>query len=109
MTTRMKIALGAGVVTALTISVGAGLWAGGGPRLDADTIGQAAAAKATTTKDGVVRLGWPRTDVKVTVDGMAFPPAAGLGSWAAFTPAKHGAMVMGDTVVFQDEVNPAMD
>src|SRR5207248_6827747 len=52
---------------------------------------------------------WSRTDVKVTVDGMAFPPAAGLGSWAAFAPAKHGAMVMGDTVVFQDEVTPAMD
>jgi hypothetical protein len=57
----------------------------------------------------VVRLGWPRTDVKVTLDGMPFPPAAGLGSWAAFTPARHGAMVMGDTVVFQDEVSPAMD
>src|SRR5439155_7770781 len=34
---------------------------------------------------------------------------AGLGSWAAFAPAPHGAMVMGDTVVFQDEVTPAMD
>jgi hypothetical protein len=36
-------------------------------------------------------------------------PFAGLGSWAAFTKAPHGAMVMGDTVVFQDEVTPAMD
>src|SRR5438309_868213 len=77
--------------------------------LDAARIGQAAETKATTTKDGVVRLAWSRTDVKVTVDGLAFPPAAGLGSWAAFTPAKHGAMVMGDTVVFQDEVTPAID
>jgi hypothetical protein len=40
---------------------------------------------------------------------MPFRPAAGLGSWAAFTPTKHGAMVMGDTVVFQDEVTTAMD
>ena len=32
----------------------------------------------------------------------------GLGSWAAFTPAHGGVMVMGDTVVFEDEVNPAM-
>jgi hypothetical protein len=62
-----------------------------------------------TTKDGVVRIGWPRTDVKVKVDGMALHPFAGLSSWAAFTKAKHGAMVMGDTVVFQDEVSPAMD
>ncbi len=77
--------------------------------LDADKIGTAAGAKATTTPDGVVRIGWPRTDVKVTVDGMPLKPFAGLGSWAAFAPAKHGAMVMGDTVVFQDEVTPAMD
>ena len=78
-------------------------------RLDADKIGTAAGAKATTTPDGVVRIGWPRTDVAVKVDGMPLKPFAGLGSWAAFTPTKHGAMVMGDTVVFQDEVTPAMD
>src|SRR5436189_350387 len=90
------------------------LWAfaGAGPaggKLDEGAIGKAASSKATTTPDGVVRLGWARTDVAVTVDGMAFKPAAGLGSWAAFTKSKHGAMVMGDTVVFQDEVTPAMD
>src|SRR5262245_59578006 len=78
-------------------------------KLDPNKIADAAGSKATTTPDGVVRLGWARTDVAVTVDGMAFKPAAGLGSWAAFTPTKHGAMVMGDTVVFQDEVTPAMD
>jgi hypothetical protein len=78
-------------------------------RLDADKIGAAAGAKATTTPDGVVRIAWARTDVAVTVDGMPLKPFAGLGSWAAFTAAPHGAMVMGDTVVFQDEVTPAMD
>jgi hypothetical protein len=78
-------------------------------KLDADRIGVASGVKATTTPDGVVRIGWPRTDVAVAVDGMPLKPFAGLGSWAAFTPAKHGAMVMGDTVVFQDEVTPAMD
>ena len=83
--------------------------AGGPAKLDEGKIGTAAGSKATTTPDGVVRLGWARTEVAVTVDGMAFKPAAGLGSWAAFTPTKHGAMVMGDTVVFQDEVTPAMD
>jgi hypothetical protein len=40
---------------------------------------------------------------------MPLKPFAGLGSWAAFTKAPHGAMVMGDTVVFQDEVTPAID
>lgn len=40
---------------------------------------------------------------------MALRPFAGLGSWAAFKAAPHGAMVMGDTVVFEEEVTPAMD
>ncbi len=79
------------------------------PKLDAEQIGKAAGTKATTSPDGVVRIGWARTDVAVKVDGMPLKPFAGLGSWAAFTPTAHGAMVMGDTVVFQDEVTPAMD
>src|SRR5205823_10473020 len=78
-------------------------------RLDADRIGRAAGTKATATPDGVVRIAWARGDVPVQVDGMPLKPFAGLGSWAAFTAAPHGAMVMGDTVVFQDEVSPAMD
>jgi hypothetical protein len=77
--------------------------------LDADKIAAGAGTKATTTPDGVVRIAWARTDVPVMVDGMPLKPFAGLGSWAAFTPAPHGAMVMGDTVVFEDEVTPAMD
>src|SRR5262249_23182792 len=95
----------------LTVSVAAGWFfrTESQTRMDADKIGQAAGTKATTTPDGVVRIGWARTDVKVQVVGMTLHPFAGLGSWAAFTPAPHGAMVMGDTVVFQDEVTPGMD
>jgi len=77
--------------------------------LDADGIGKAAGTKATTQSDGVVRIGWSRSDVDVEVDGMPFKPQAGLGSWAAFKETPKGAMVMGDTVVFQDEVDAAMD
>ena len=77
--------------------------------LDPEAIAAASGAKATTTPDGVVRIAWARSDVPVTVDKMPLKPFAGLGSWAAFTAAPHGAMVMGDTVVFQDEVTPAMD
>jgi hypothetical protein len=78
-------------------------------RLDADKIGAAAGVKATVAPDGVIRIAWARDDVAVEVDGMPLKPFAGLGSWAAFTPALHGAMVMGDTVVFQDEISPALD
>ncbi|MEZ0469925.1 DUF1259 domain-containing protein [Luteimonas salinilitoris] len=78
-------------------------------KLDPALIGEASGATPSVAEDGVVRIGWSRTDVTVTVDGMALPPAAGLGSWAAFAAMGDGAMVMGDTVVFQDEVDAAMD
>jgi hypothetical protein len=59
-------------------------------------------------KEGVYRVTFPRADVKITVDGWTMPPFMGLGTWAAFTETKDGAMVMGDTVLFEDEANPAM-
>lgn len=77
--------------------------------LDAEKIGAAIGTKAMTTPDGVVRMAWNRTDVKVTVDGMPLQAFAGLSSDVAFTPTKDGAMIMGDTVVFADEITPAMD
>ncbi len=59
-------------------------------------------------KEAVYKITWPRADVKVVVDGWTMPPFMGLGTWAAFTETKDGAMVMGDTVLFEDEVNAAM-
>lgn len=77
--------------------------------LDEAAIASASGAKAQTTADGVVRIGWARNDVKVSVDGLTLDPFAGLGSWAAFKETPRGAMIMGDTVVFEDEINPAID
>src|SRR6266704_5651610 len=59
-------------------------------------------------KEGVYKVTFPRDDVKIIVDGWTMPPFMGLGTWAAFTETKSGAMVMGDTVLFEDEVNSAM-
>jgi hypothetical protein len=59
-------------------------------------------------KEGVYRVTFPRADVKVVVDGWTMPPFMGVGTWAAFTETKNGVMVMGDTVLFEDEVNAAM-
>jgi len=60
-------------------------------------------------KEGVYRVAFPRADVKVAVDGWTMPPFMGRGTWAAFTQGVHSeAMVMGDTVLFEDEVNAAM-
>jgi hypothetical protein len=59
-------------------------------------------------KEAVYKVTFPRNDVKVTVDRWTMPPFMGLGTWAAFTESQRGAMVMGDTVLFEDEVNAAM-
>jgi hypothetical protein len=59
-------------------------------------------------KEGVYKVTFPRDDVKVVVDGWKMPPFMGLGTWAAFKATPNGAMVMGDTVLFEDEVNAAM-
>jgi hypothetical protein len=72
---------------------------------------EAATGIKPESADGVVKVSYPRTDVKVEVDGWAMPPFMGITSWAGFTPGeKPGvqAMVMGDLVLFEDEVNDAM-
>ena len=78
--------------------------------LDTNQIQQAIGATgAWNAAEGVFKVTVPRNDVKISVDGWTMPPFMGLGSWAAFTETKMGgAMVMGDTVLFQDEVNPVM-
>ena len=60
-------------------------------------------------QEGVYKVSSPRTDIKIAVDKWEMPPFMGLTSWAAFMPGmKDGAMVMGDLVLMQDEVNPVM-
>src|SRR5213596_1150421 len=59
-------------------------------------------------KEGVYKVTFPRGDVKVTVAGWQMPPFMGLGTWAAFQGSNEKAMVMGDTVLFEDEVNDAL-
>src|SRR5262249_6678764 len=59
-------------------------------------------------EENVFKVGKPRADVKINVDGWTMAPFMGLGSWAAFTPAHGGVMLMGDTALFEDEVNPVM-
>jgi hypothetical protein len=78
-------------------------------KLDTGKIEQITGLKGTyNEKENVFKVTMPRTDVQVSVDGWKMPPFMGLGPWAAFTPHHSGAMVMGDMVLFQDEVNPAM-
>jgi hypothetical protein len=81
----------------------------GSAALDGAKIDQITALKGKLSeKENVYKVTWPRGDVKVTVDGWTMPPFMGLGTWAAFTETQSGAMVMGDTVLFEDEVSAAM-
>ena len=56
----------------------------------------------------VHRYGFPRTDLSVTLDGVAIKPALALGGWVAFKPVHGGAMIMGDLVLLETEINPVM-
>jgi len=77
--------------------------------LDGAKIDQITGLKGKLSeKENVYKVTWPRSDLKVAVDGWTMPPFMGLGTWAAFTETKSGAMVMGDTVLFEDEANPVM-
>ena len=80
-----------------------------GAKLDTAKIEQITGMRGTyNEKENVFKVSMPRADVQVVVDGWKMPPFMGLGPWAAFTPHHSGVMVMGDMVLFQDEVNPAM-
>ena len=73
-------------------------------------IDQITGAKgAYTAAEDTYKVSFPRTDVKVAVDGWTMQPFMGITSWAAFTSAPDGqVIVMGDLTLFEDEVNPVM-
>ena len=58
--------------------------------------------------ENVFKVSKPRTDIKPNVDRWTLPPFMGITSYAAFMPMAGGTMLMGDTVLLEDEVNPAM-
>ncbi len=75
--------------------------------IDWKKVDEAAGRTAAVSGD-VHRYGFPRTDLQVTLDGVTIRPAFALGGWAAFKPAHGGAMVMGDLVLLETEINPVM-
>lgn len=79
-------------------------------QLDTARIEEITGLKGTfTEQEGVFKVAAPRADTKVAVDGWTMPPFMGLTSWAAFQAGQSGtSMVMGDLVLFQDEVNPVL-
>ncbi len=76
---------------------------------DWSKVDQVLGRKGAEQAGGVHRYGFPRSDLKVTVDGVAIKPSFALGGWVAFEPmSSGGAMLMGDLVLADTEINPVM-
>jgi len=75
--------------------------------LDVAKIDEALGRSGTKLGE-VYKVGFPRTDLHVTLDGLVLRPGLALGSWAAFAGSDANATVMGDLVLLQSEVNPVM-
>ena len=71
-------------------------------------VGQALGKTGSAAPGGVYRVGLPRTDLKVTLDGVALRAGFALGGWLAFEKMSDQGMVMGDLVLTMDEVAPVM-
>src|SRR5258708_6291077 len=75
--------------------------------IDWKKVDEALGRSAAVSGD-VHRYGFPRSDLTVTLDGVTIRPTLALGGWTAFKPAHGGAMVMGDLVLLDTEINPVM-
>ncbi len=75
-----------------------------------EKVAAALGKKGDLSADGVYKVTFPRSDLKVTMHGAPVPVGMGLASWAAFTRMPDGKyMVMGDTVMLGAELNPVID
>jgi hypothetical protein len=73
-----------------------------------EKVGEAFGKAGSELPGGVYRIALPRTDIKAALDGVALKPGFALGGWLAFQKTGDAAMVMGDLVLTQDEVNPVL-
>jgi hypothetical protein len=76
--------------------------------MDWSKVDQALGTAGADQPGDIHKYGLPRTDLHVTVDGLAIKPALALGGWLAFKPMDGGAMVMGDLVLIESEINPVL-
>jgi len=59
-------------------------------------------------KEGVYRVSFARSDIKPNIAGVRLTPPMGLSVWAGFKITGDDAMVMGDMVLLEDQVNPVL-
>jgi len=75
---------------------------------DWDSVAKALGKSGTEMPGGVYRVGLPRSDLHVQLGDIELKPTFALGSWVAFAPMGNQAMVMGDLVLTEDEVEPVL-
>ncbi|HEV8623680.1 MAG TPA: DUF1259 domain-containing protein [Acidimicrobiia bacterium] len=78
------------------------------PAVDWNAVDDAVGRKGDVLAGDVHRYGFPRSDLKVTLDGIALKPGFALGSYAAFVATGKDVAVMGDLVLTETEVSPVM-
>ena len=112
-TSRVNAMLLASLVATLVVLATGPVAAQAAPVVDDSwaTVQQALGGRGGMQPGGVLKFGFPRTDLQVIADGVTLKPALALGSWIAFKRTRTGAadvMVMGDLVLTENEVGPAM-
>lgn len=80
----------------------------GPANLDTAAIDRIIGRSGQALAGDVYRIGFPRTDLTVTVGDVKVLPGLALGSWAAFKAAGAGAVVHGDLVLLDTELNPVI-
>src|SRR5436190_14418536 len=87
----------AAILSSSTVTASDAMWA---------SVAQALGKSGTEMPGGVYRIGMPRTDLRVTLDGVELKPGFALGSWVAFMPHGNQTIVMGDLVLTETEIQP---
>src|SRR5487761_142020 len=75
---------------------------------DWNQVDRALGRQGKDSAGDVHKLGFPRSDIKVTLDGTPIKAPLALGSWVAFMPDHGGAMLMGDLVLTETEIGAVM-
>jgi hypothetical protein len=105
----MKKALKGAALAVASILLAAPLVIAAEGKLNTAKIEQLTGVKGELNeKEGVFKVSVPRNDLNVDVGGVKLTPAMGLTSYAAFEKVGSQTMVMGDTTLLEDQVNPVM-
>src|ERR1043165_8225515 len=96
------------IITAVLLFAAAGWVNPGFAASDWNAVATALGKSGTEMPGGIYRVGLPRSDLSVTLDGVTLKPSLALGSWLAFAPLGNRTVVMGDLVLTENEIAPVM-